>query len=113
MADGVCGLGSQHRVALQALVQVAGVHPARVLVGDLLDELERHPPALKGVGIQQRLGIAALRNGSKRGSQGMRVVDAAVHSHPAGRIVDVGGVAGQDHPPAPERVGHAPVHGVG
>jgi len=45
------------------------------------------------------VGIAAVRDGAKRRREGMRVVDAAVHPHSPGRVVDAGGVAGQGHHP--------------
>ena len=115
MAAGAA-LAGDHRRAQQELPRPLGIgrHGAQIveialarfrlarlqalLVGDrlLLHELDRHGAALEAVEIEQALG-RARHYLEQLVAQIGRVLDAAVEAHAADRIVDMGGVAGEQH----------------
>ena len=71
-----------------------------------------HVPALADVPVEHLVAGVAGQHRRQLGGQVHCVVDPAVHAHGADRAVDVGRVAGQQHPPRPEGLGHPLVHGV-
>ena len=125
-------LAREHRRAQQelpgarrvrgGLPQFGEIAPARfrvarlqaLLVGDrlLLHEFDRDGAALAAVEIEQFVRRPLENNLRKLFRQIGRVLDAAVEAHAADRIVDVGGIAGQQHPPFTKGLRHALVRHV-
>ena len=78
----------------------------------LLHEFDRDGSALTAVEIEQFLRRAFENDLRQLFRQIGRILDAAVEAHAADRIVDVGGVAGQQHAAFAERLSDALVRHV-
>jgi hypothetical protein len=97
---------------LQALAElVAGrFQVLLVLNGVFLDGFQRHAPPLPVVEIELGLGRLAAPHRGELGREINCIVNAAVHTHAAERVVDVGGVANKERAAQSERLGHPLMH---
>ena len=82
-----------------------------VAVGLLLHRLDRDGAPLPVVAVEQAV-VGAGPDRLELVGQIEGVLDAAVHAHAAERIVDMGGVAGEQHAAVPEALRHPLVHGI-
>src|SRR5205823_10422096 len=100
------------RAPAPLLLRVAHLEMALIGDGNRIHVLERYRPALALVALElsQRSLAAADRRELLR--QIERIVDAAVHSHTAERIVEMRRVAGEKYASAPIGFGDALMHGV-
>src|SRR5512144_70360 len=82
------------------------------LVGDRLrlHVLDRGEAALTIVTVEKRVGIGAVPDLGELLGDVEAVLEAAVHAHPTDRIVDMGGIAGEDDTALPEASRDALVH---
>ncbi len=89
------GCGPAHGVErLPARRRIALADDLLVAVGLLLHRLDRHRAALPVVAVEQAI-VGAGPDVLELVGQVEGVLDAAVHAHAAERVVDVGGIAGQ------------------
>src|SRR6516162_230231 len=93
----------------------AELSPIRLEIAFVLDRLSldvfaRHRPSLAIIAREIVLRLSSVPGLDQARRQVDRVVDAAVHAHPAERIVDMRGVAGEKSASALKRFRHPLVH---
>ena len=97
---------------LRARRRVLLFHPLLVGDGLLLHELDVERTAVQVVFVENVLGRLAADDAAEQVAQLDRIVDAEVQAEPAERVVDVRGVAREEHAAFAEACRHALMHVV-